>query len=91
MIVVQPKINDYSYSIHLFLPNIIFIFYYLQYYLDLMSDKRNPFASSSDSEDEPENSPQNQKNLAELRDPNCKFASTQSSSLPKISKNTSII
>ena len=53
-----------------------------------MSDRRNPFASSSDSEDEPENSPQNQKNLAELRDPSCMFASTQNSSLTKTSKNT---
>lgn len=59
-----------------------------QYYLDLMSDKRNPFASSSDSEDEPENNPQNQKNLAQFRDPSCKYASTQSSFLTKISKNT---
>ncbi len=30
----------------------------------IMSDKRNPFASSSDSEDEPDNQPENQKHLA---------------------------
>lgn len=40
-------------------------------YLDIMSDKRNPFASSSESEEE-DNGGASQKHAVEFRDPNGK-------------------